>query len=449
MVWVLLTTNPSRINKIYTIIMRLFNYCYTGFTFFLSCISTSVSLKGLITRIMVLGCAIGMLTFSSVPVCSADSETLQIAVIGPMSGKDHEGGQAMLDGVGRALEVIAYDDQNNKVMARKKALEISKDSRTLIVIGHYYSSISLEGGKIYKEYGLPAVTASATAPEVTEGNDWYFRVVPDTNLQGKFSALYLKNILEQEAVNIVFEQDAYGTTLQHSFERASRDSGLRIKNIWSINSEIDDVDRIFDAITHELQRDPKPGALFVALQDHEAAKLVRSIRDAGIELTIMGGDAIGSETFQRQFIRNPSETKSPRHYTDGIYAATFFIHDISNRKARQFSKVFKRRFGRDPDDMAATYYDAAAIAVEAIRKAKIEVDVGQSRKNIRNRLSSFRYIETAYKGITGRIFFDEHGNVVKPFPIGVYFHGRLISAPTQLGQIVNLDTIVDLRKERE
>jgi branched-chain amino acid transport system substrate-binding protein len=410
-----------------------------------------------------LGSATGMLMFSFASVCLADSDTLQIAVIGPMTGKDHESGQAMLDGVnlyveevnksgginGRTLEVIAYDDQNNKVMARKRALEIAKDSNTLIVIGHYYSSISLEGGKIYKEYGIPAVTASATAPEVTEGNDWYFRVVPDTKLQGKFSALYINNILKREAVYIVFEQDAYGTTLQRSFERASRDSGLRIKNIWSINSEIDDVNRKFDAITHELQRDPKPGALFVALQDHEAAKLVRSIRDAGIDLAIMGGDAIGSESFQRQFAKMPSETRSPGYYTDGIYAATFFISDISNRKARQFNKTFKRRFGKEPDDMVATHYDAAAIAVEAIRTAKIEIDVKQSRKNIRNQLRSFRYIETAHKGITGRIFFDEHGNVIKPFPIGVYTHGRLISAPTQLGPIVNLDIIIDLQKELE
>jgi len=410
-----------------------------------------------------LGSATGMLIFSFVPVCIADSDTLQIAVIGPMSGKDHEGGQAMLDGVnlyvnevnksgginGRTLEVIAYDDQNNKAMARNRAMEIAKESKALVVIGHYYSSTSLEGGKIYKEYGIPAVTASATAPEVTEGNGWYFRVVPDTNLQGKFAALYIKNILEQEAVYIVYEQDAYGTTLQHSFGRASRDSGLRIKKIWRIDSEIDDVDRIVDAITHELRLDPTPGALFVALQDHEAAKLVRSIRGAGIDLAIMGGDAIGSESFQRQFVKMPSETRSPGQYTDGIYAATFFISDIGNRKARQFSKTFKRRFGKEPDDMVATHYDAAAIAVEAIRTAKIEIDVEQSRKNIRNRLSSFRYIETAHKGITGRIFFDGHGNVVKPFPIGVYSHGRLISAPTQLGPIVNLDTIVDLREELE
>ena len=414
-------------------------------------------------RTVMLWVATVILMLSLVPVCLAYNDTLQIAVIGPMSGKDQEGGQAMLRGVklcveevnksgginGSKLEVIAYDDQNNKVTARNKAMEIAKDSNTLIVIGHYYSSISLEGGKIYKEYGIPAVTASATAPEVTKGNDWYFRVVPDTNLQGKFSALYMKNILEQEAVYIVFEQDAYGKTLQRSFERASRHSGLRIKNLWSINSEIDDVDRIFSAITDELQLDPKPGALFVALQDHEAAKLVRSIRDAGLDLTIMGGDAIGSESFQRQFVKTPSETLSPGHYTDGIYAATFFISDISNSKARQFSKKFKRRFGKEPDDMAATHYDAAAIAVEAIRKAKIEIDVEQSRKNIRNQLSSFRYFETAHRGITGRIFFDAHGNVVKPFPIGVYFHGRLISAPVQLGPIVNLDTIDDLRKEIE
>lgn len=293
-----------------------------------------------------------MLTFAFASISIADSGAFQIAVIGPMTGKNREAGRAMLDGVnlyvsevnrsggikGRTLEVIAYDDQNNKAMARNRALEIAKDSNAVVVIGHYYSSISLKGGKIYKEYGIPAVTASATAPQVIEGNDWYFRVVPDTRLQGKISALYMKNILEQDTVNIVFEQDAYGKTLHHSFRQASQDTGLRVKKIWSVDSEFDDVDRKVDAITQELQLDPKPGALFVALQDHEAARLVRSLRDAGIDLAIMGGDTIGSESFQRQFIKNPSETKSPGHYTDGIYAATFFISDIGNRKARLFSK---------------------------------------------------------------------------------------------------------------
>ena len=271
--------------------MLIFYYCYTGMRIFFAHINTGLNRTRFFVLAILSWSTSGMLIFGVVPLCMAASDTLQIAVVGPLSGKDQQAGQAMLNGVklyvdeinrsggisGRRFEVIAYDDQNNKEMARKRALEIAKDSNTLIVIGHYYSSISLEGGKIYEEYGIPAVTASATAPEVTEDNDWYFRVVPDTHLQGKFSALYMKNILEQEAVNIVFEQDAYGTALQRSFKLAALDAGLRIKKIWSINSEIDDVDRKFDVITHELQLDPKPGALFVALQDHEAAKLVRSI----------------------------------------------------------------------------------------------------------------------------------------------------------------------------
>ena len=398
----------------------------------------------------------------SISAC-ADGIKLQIAVIGPLSGKDRAGGQAMLDGVnlcvaeinerggvdGRKLEVLAFDDKNSKDIARKKAIEIARDSNALAVIGHYYSSTSVEGGKIYKQYGIPAVTASATAPEVTEGNEWYFRVVPDTNFQGRFSAIYTHRILKQDTVNIVFERDAYGSALHRSFVRAAHKLGLRIKSVWGVNSETDDVDRILKTITQELQHDPRPGALFVGLQDHEAAKLVRLIRDAGVDLTIVGGDTLGSENFPRRFKDNSLEKRNPAHYTDGIYATTFFIHDVGNFKAQQFNRAFKRRFGRESDDLAATSFDAAAIAIEAIKRAKPGGDQAQNRERIRNQLTTFSNIETAYKGVTGRIYFDENGNAMKPFPFGVYLQSKLISAPVQLKPIVNPEAIVDLHEELE
>jgi len=136
-------------------------------------------------RVTLTALVAGALMFSFGAHVWAGRYTLQLAFIGPLSGKDSEAGQTMLDGVnlyvaeinrrggvdGRKLEVLAYDDQNNKDIARERAREIARDSNALVVIGHYYSSISLEGGKIYKQYGIPAVTASATAPEVTEGNE--------------------------------------------------------------------------------------------------------------------------------------------------------------------------------------------------------------------------------------------------------------------------------------
>jgi branched-chain amino acid transport system substrate-binding protein len=377
-----------------------------------------------------------------------------------MSGKDRDGGLAMLAGVnlcvdrankkgginGRQIDVVVYDDQNNASQARKKALEIATDGLTLLVIGHYYSSTSLEGGSIYNQYGIPAITASATAPEVTVNNPWYFRIVPDTNLQGKLCAHYLKNVLQQTAANVVFETDAYGRTLKDAFVLASRDAGIQIKNIWPIDSQIDDLNPHLEAII-ESARVSEPDALFVALQDHQAAKLVRSIRDTNIDLTIIGGDAIGSEAFQRKFVRPQQETSANEHYPDGIYAASFFIHDISNQKARHFSNTFKQQFGRKPDDMIATHFDAAAIALEAIRNAKISLKLDRDRRLVRDQLSRIRSMATSHRGITGRLFFDQYGNVVKSFPMGVYFHGRLISAPIQLGPLVNPEMIVDMRRE--
>jgi branched-chain amino acid transport system substrate-binding protein len=168
-----------------------------------------------------------------------------------------------------------------------------------------------------------------------------------------------------------------------------------------------------------------------------------------VELTIIGGDAIGSESFTRKFKAIPLGKRGYGHYTDGIYATTFYIRDIGNFKAQQFNHAFKRRFGREPDQLAATSYDAAAIAVEAIKRAKPGGDPAQSRDRIRNQLTTFSDIETAYKGVTGRIYFDEHGNAMKPFPFGVYLQGKLISAPIQLKPMVNPEAIVDLHEELE
>ena len=209
------------------------------------------------------------------------------------------------------------------------------------------------------------------------------------------------------------------------------------------------MDSILKKITLKLQDDSNPGALFVALQDHEAAKIVRLIRDEGIDLTLIGGDAIGSESFARKFDDKHFRKRGYGHYTDGIYATTFFIRDIGNFNAQQFNHAYERRFGREPDDMAATSYDAASIVIEAIKRARPGSDLAQSRERVRSQLTTFSKIETAYKGVTGRIYFDEHGNAMKPFPFGVYLQGKLISAPVQLKPIVNPEAIVDLHKKLE
>ena len=393
----------------------------------------------------------------------ASGDALQLAVVGPLSGKDRAAGLAMLEGVrlcveqinrqggidGKRLKVLPYDDQNNKDIARQKALEIARDSSALLVIGHYYSSTSVEGGKIYRQYGIPAITANATAPEVTETNNWYFSVVPNTDLQGKLAAIYTNRILNEDLVSIVYERDAYGSALKRSFVRTAEKLELRVKNTWGINSTTDDVPLLLKTITHQLAGDPDPQALFIALQDHEAAMLIRYIREAGIDSLIVGGDAIGSDSFPDKFKTFPPIKQGFEHYTDSIYATTFFIRDIGNFEAQQFGQSFTQRYGSAPNDIGAINYDAAAVAIEAIKRTIRVTDVAQNRARIRDQLRTINNPEAAYKGVTGRIYFGDHGNAIKPVPFGVYSHGRLISAPFQLSPIIDPTTSVDYQKALE
>jgi branched-chain amino acid transport system substrate-binding protein len=54
-----------------------------------------------------------MLSFSA----CADTDTLQIAVVGPLSGKDRAGGRAMLDGVNlRVAEINAGGGVDGKIV---------------------------------------------------------------------------------------------------------------------------------------------------------------------------------------------------------------------------------------------------------------------------------------------------------------------------------------------
>lgn len=89
------------------------------------------------------------------------------------------------------IQLQTYDDENSVEKAIKIASDIASKDNVVMVIGHYYSTTSIAAGNIYKKAGIPAITASATAEKVIDGNEFYFRIVPGNAFQGKFIANYI------------------------------------------------------------------------------------------------------------------------------------------------------------------------------------------------------------------------------------------------------------------
>ncbi|MCI5123503.1 MAG: hypothetical protein D3925_03260, partial [Candidatus Electrothrix sp. AR5] len=94
---------------------------------------------------------------------------------GPLSGPGNANGRDMLLGVELAIQavkeqkklenikikLIPYNEKDIKD-ALKNASEIAEENKVLAVIGHYTNEATLTAGAIYRDNGIPAITASNT-----------------------------------------------------------------------------------------------------------------------------------------------------------------------------------------------------------------------------------------------------------------------------------------------
>ncbi len=447
-----------------------------------------------------------------------NNDVIYIAAVRP--GQD-TAGEAMLQGirlyldsiniqggiVGKKIKLLALDDHNDIRMALSVASDIILEDKALLVLGHGYSTPSIAAGDVYGKSGIPAITASATAVDVTSENEWYFSVIPDSRVQAEFIAHYMKYVLKQNSVSMIVDTDSYGSSLAEHFVKAAAKLDLAV-NGWKFDTEnaicfkltessfqgleedgmpeivLDDLkknllrrifctedtfweavqakigeeetaryqerilehvenanlDETLDTIVSELRSIPDPGAILFATYQAEAVKIITSLKFPGTNYTIIGSDSFSTNSFIEEFRKYPQEHAQPGYYSDGIYAISPFMLAIADEKAYAFREEFIRKYGQEPSWVAAGYYDAAHVAVEAIKRAGIQGagHIRDDRRKIKEALTRFNSDVTAVGGVTGSIYFNSSGSVERPLAMGQYERHKFLPSFSQY-QLISSD----------
>jgi branched-chain amino acid transport system substrate-binding protein len=394
---------------------------------------------------------------------SSNKKPLYIAVSGPMSGKSEANGQAMVRGVqlsldqinqqggihGHPVKLLTFDDQGQAELAEKKALEIAKDSKALAVIGHYGSSASIAAAPIYKKYGIPAVSGSSTADALTVDNDWYFRTIFNNSDQGALLANYVRKVLHYDEINIFFDEDAYGSTLSAAFIQEAKLIGLDIKLQWHFNSA-DSFNQSLNNIVERLGASPnKQTILFLATHSTEAVETLVALKQLeDIRVDIIGGDALSSTNFLKKLRQHPQEQINPGHYSNGVYTVSPLLFNLAGKRAQDFGDAFVKKYQEKPLMTSALYYDAATVVLDAMKSALEQgktISFEETRQRIKDGLWHLASIKNAIEGVTSSLYFDKHGDIIKPIPIGIYENGHAIAAMRQfqpLQSVQNRDNLL-------
>ena len=409
----------------------------------------------------------------AISVFRPTQDSIQIAIAAPLSNvgqTDALAGESIIRGAqlyvdqindeggidGKKLELEVYDDQNDPKVAVKVARKIV-DSDALAVIGHYSSNTALAAGKIYQAYGIPVVTGSATADEVTTWNNWYFRTVFSNSDQGLSIANYINKILERSRISIVYSTDSYGSTLADDTAKAFTKLGGEVVNRWSIETEADR-DKIVDDLVAMQQEGQDPGVIVVSAGRQLAVNLIAKIKLYELDYTVFGGDALADIAIAQKFDNTPEERDNPGFYTNDVYALTPVVLDISDEVGQDFKNLYEENYDSVPGWTAVTYYDAVHVISSAIAqsfkqperlllKAIAASNWRESRYLVKEALVDLKPVNTIIPTQAEDRHFDSQGNITTPLLVGVFDRGRFTSAYTQLQAIADIRIVDNLEQQ--
>jgi branched-chain amino acid transport system substrate-binding protein len=309
---------------------------------------------------------------------------------------------------GRQIQLRVRDDSASEGAALRIAQEFLADPSMVAVVGHLNSAPSRAAAQLYRTAPDPLlmVSPSASSPDLTGLSPYFFRVCPSDLSFGQQLARYAHDVLAARRAAVVFLNDDYGRGVRRTF--------------------VAEFTRLGGTVTQE---DP-----YLARVGSTEPYLARIRATGGVDALILATDRTGAEIVLRDRVQlglpwltlggdGLSGIETLGATAEGVRIATAYLPDRPGDRNAEFVAAYARAYpGQYPDHRGAGAYDIVYVLARAIEA------VGTGRGDVRDYIAQVGGSEPAFEGVTGRIAFDQHGDVpAKPVVIGVVRSGRLVT----------------------
>jgi branched-chain amino acid transport system substrate-binding protein len=328
-------------------------------------------------------------------------EPIDIAAIYALTGAAAESNALALRGVGyavdeinrqggilgKAINLLVFDNQSTPIGSTIAAKQAAK-ANVVAIVGSDWSSHSMAVARVSQKIGIPMISSYSTNPEVTQIGNYIFRVCFTDDFQGKMIASFTRQDLQvNTAVIFVDVTSDYSLKLSEIFRKNFEQLGGRVL----LELEYKVKQQQFD---EEIKKAMEANADVIFIPGHdESGLIVKQGQDAGISSIFLGGDGWSTPAFFR---------KGGKELNRGYYSTHWSVN-LDTDQSRAFVKKYKIQSESHIVNVALGY-DAMMLLVSAIKRAK-----STDRKKIRDAIANTRF----FKGVTGTVSFNEHGDPVK------------------------------------
>ncbi len=350
------------------------------------------------------GLLAGLAGFSATAF-SQDKSPILIGHYGSLTGSEATFGQSTSNGIrlaikefnaagglnGRMIELKEYDTKGDAKEATNAVTRLVTSDKVAAVLGEVASGLSLAGGPVCQENGIPMISPSSTNPRVTAVGDMIFRVCFIDPFQGQVCAKFARENLKLTKAALFYDQKApYSDGLAKEFRRAFEKLGGKIV----AEEKYTGGDQNFKAQLTKI-RSTAPEVIFIPGYYTDVGNIALQARELDIKVPLLGGDGWDSEQLG----------KIAKQAIVGSYYSNHYAPDQEDPRVKEFIAKYKSDFGgATPDGLAALGYDAAKILFDSMKRAK-----SLGGKDLRDAIAATK----DFPAVTGNITIDAKRNAVK------------------------------------
>ncbi len=341
---------------------------------------------------------------------ASGDKVVKIGVFEPSTGDSASGGKKETLGMQYAnaetptveiggetytVELVYADNGSSTDKAPSAAAELVSQGVSL-VLGSYGSGVSIAGGPGFDDAGLAAVGVTCTNPNVTAGNDYYYRICFLDPFQGTVLANFAKDKFDAKVAYCLGETgNEYDQGLIAYFTQAFEAAGGTVVTASFPTNNSD-----FSTYLNQAKNEGAD-VIFTPVSIAYATQIIQQAAALGIDAAFLGSD-----TLDDNMVLAAAEGTDVQLYVSTFYQEGGSPEFDEGVKAyiNENAEAMTNNGGNDTiAAVTAMGYDAYYVALEAL-KAAGSTDPAAVKAALAG---------VTYDGVSGHIAFDEEGDAIR------------------------------------
>ena len=342
--------------------------------------------------------ASGTSTSSAGSTAASGDKVVKIGVFEPSTGDSASGGKKEMLGMqyANAETPTVYADNGSSTDKAPSAASELVSQGVSLVLGSYGSGVSIAGGPIFDDAGLAAIGVTCTNPNVTAGNDYYYRICFLDPFQGTVLANFATDKFDAKVAYCLGETgNEYDQGLIAYFTQAFEAAGGTVVTASFPTNNSD-----FSTYLNQAKNEGAD-VIFTPVSIAYSTQIIQQAAALGIEAPFLGSD-----TLDDNMVLAAAEGTDVQ-----LYVSTFYQEGGSP----EFDEGVKNYINSNADALTnnggndtiaavtAMGYDAYYVALEAL-KAAGSTDPAAIKAALAG---------VTYDGVSGHIAFDEQGDAIR------------------------------------